>query len=96
MTNVECEILCIIEQVIEGKYIGTLKVYEEDGVWYLLLGLNQDYAPLVLAKQCDYETFKTFIEKEFKERKLEKVHFWKAVHELPSVTCNNEEKRRLW
>lgn len=75
MTTIECDILCIIEQVIEGKYVGNLKVYEEDGVWYLLLGLNQDYAPLMLAKQCDYETFKCFIAKEFKERSLEKVRF---------------------
>ena len=32
MTNVECEIRCIIDQAIEGKYIGNLKVYEEDDV----------------------------------------------------------------
>jgi hypothetical protein len=32
MTNIEKEILDIINNAVEGKYIGELKVYEDDGV----------------------------------------------------------------
>lgn len=85
MTNVECEIRCIIDQAIEGKYIGNLKVYEEDDVWYLLLHLNQDYAPMMLVKQGSYEEFKEFVKSEIKSRRLEKTSYWKTLRETPAL-----------
>jgi hypothetical protein len=40
-----------------------------------LLHLGHSFDPMVIAKQCDYETFKVFINNEIKNRRLEKVDF---------------------
>jgi hypothetical protein len=66
-----------------------MSVYEEDGVWYLLLHLNQDYAPLVIAKQCGFEEFKDYVISEMKQRRLEKTYYWKAIQERPSLIERN-------
>jgi len=91
MTNIEKEILDIINNAVEGKYIGELKVYEDDGVWYLLLHLGHSFDPIVIAKQCDYETFKVFINNEIKNRQLEKVDFWKAIQTYPNIALKNKD-----
>ena len=53
MTTLESEIKSIIEEVICGKYIGKLKVVKEEVdkniLWMLLLYLNMELSPMILA-----------------------------------------------
>lgn len=87
MTTLESEIKTIIEEVICGKYIGKLKVVQEDvndsTLWMLLLYLNLELSPMILAYEGTEVQFKDFIRNEIKIRKLHDVHFWTAIQELP-------------
>lgn len=96
MTVLEKEIKNIIEEIIEGKYIGKLKVEveeieNEDPIWMLLLYLDMEQTPIILAHQGTEEQFKDFIRKEIKSRKLHTVHFWTAVQELPEYKDRCDE-----
>jgi len=100
MTTIESEIKNIIEEVICGKYIGKLKVIKEEiegtEFWTLLLYLNLELSPMILAYAGNEEQFKNFIRKEMKDRKLHGIHFWKALQELPVLDdkmCDNYEQR---
>ena len=89
MSNLELEIKNIIEEVICGKYVGKLKVVKEetkenDPLWMLLLYLDLELSPMILAYEGTEERFKNFIRNEIKTRKLHNIHFWKAIQELPS------------
>ena len=79
MTTLESEIKTIIEEVICGKYIGKLKVVKEEVgesiLWMLLLYLNMELSPMILAYEGTEEQFKLFIRNEIKTRKLHSVHF---------------------
>lgn len=77
MTKLECEILNIINETIEGKYIGKLSITKEDNIYCLALYLNHTTAPaLSLIKECkDENDFKEFVKKEIKTRKLEKTSY---------------------
>ena len=67
MTEIEKRIKEIIEEVVEGKYIGKLKVVSEpinDSVlWMLLLYLDLEMAPMVLAYEGTKDEFYDFIRK---------------------------------
>lgn len=80
MSKLECEILDIINETIEGKYIGKLRVIKEDNVYCLQMFLNLTVAPAFsLIKECkDENDFKEFVRKEIKSRKIEKESFWKV------------------
>ena len=98
MTTIESEIKNIIEEVTCCKYIGRLKVTKEeiegDEFWSLLLYLSLETSPMILAYAGTEEQFKNFIRKELKERKLQGVHFWTAIQELPVLDdkmCDNYE-----
>lgn len=86
MTEIEKHIKEIIEEVIDGKYIGKLKVVTEpvnDSIlWMLLLYLDLEMTPLVLAYEGTEEEFTEFIRSEMKSRKLQTVKFWKANQEF--------------
>ncbi len=87
MTTIEQDIRNIIDEVICGKYIGKLKVVTEElpdnsTLWMLLLYLDMELTPMVLAYEGTEEQFKDFIRKEIKARKLQNVHFWKAIQEI--------------
>lgn len=88
MTVLESEIKNIIEEVICGKYIGRLKVVQEpmnnSTLWMLLLYINLESSPMIMAYEGTEKQFKDFITSELKSRKLENVHFWTAVQELPT------------
>lgn len=96
MTVLEKEIKTIIEEIIEGKYIGKLKVEVEDmdgedPLWMLLLYLDMEQAPIVMAYQGTEKQFKDFIKREIKLRKLHAVHFWTAIQELPEQNDDCDE-----
>ena len=81
--RLETEIRNIINETINGKYIGKLKVQKEDfddgtTLWALFLYLDMEMSPLIMAYQGSEDKFKEFIRKEIKSRKLEMVSFWKA------------------
>ena len=89
MTILEQEILSIINETIGGQYIGKLKVINDENIWTLYLYLNQELSPIQIGCECSWNKFKEYVRKEIKNRKLEKVSYWKAIQELPSVECIN-------
>lgn len=82
------EILDIIDETINGEYIGKLEVVVDDD-WYILnLFMNMHNAPLVLAYQGTEKGFKKYIKEEIKRRKLEKVSRYEIRRELPALEYN--------
>lgn len=95
MTEIEKHIKEIIEEVTNSKYIGKLKVIEEpindSTLWMLLLYLDLEITPMILAYEGTESDFIEFITKELKSRKLHTVKFWKAVQEFHRnefIECN--------
>lgn len=95
MTTIEKEVRNIIDEISGGKYIGRLKVtkdkIEDSDIWMLLLYLDLESAPMVLAYEGTEEKFKEFIYTELKKRKLHTVKFWKAVQETPHLDGDCDE-----
>lgn len=90
MTLLEQEILEIINQAIDGEYIGRFKVFYEDEVgWTLLLHMNQEQAPMRFTYDGDLEQFKKFIYKELHFRKMQIASYFIAVQELPAAVCRD-------
>lgn len=95
MTELEHEVLCIINEVTENCYIGKLKVLVtkperqcgepcqvlNDTIYELYLYLDRFYTPIVLSHEGTEEEFKDFIREEFKKNKYEKVHFHSITRE---------------
>lgn len=97
MTELEQEVLEIINEVIEGKYIGKLKVIVSEperecgdpkcrplnnSIYSLYLYLDRWYTPIILSYEGTEEEFLKFIRIEIKKNKYEKVHFYKINREL--------------
>ena len=82
------EILNIIDETIEGEYIGKLEVIVDDDWYTLNLFMNMHNAPLVMAYQGTEEGFKNYIREEIKRRKLEKVFRYELRRELPALKHN--------
>ena len=86
MTEIEKDIKEIIEEVTNSKYIGKLKVVSEpindNTLWMLLLYLDLEMTPMILAYEGTEKEFVEFIKKELKSRKLHTVKFWKAIQEF--------------
>lgn len=90
--KIETEIRNTINEIICGKYVGKLKVTTEEmpggTLWMLLLYLDMEQTPMVLAYQGTEEQFKEFVKSEIKARKLHAVKFWSAVQEYPEYGIN--------
>lgn len=82
------EILQIIDETIEGEYLGKLEVIVDDDWYTLNLFMNMHNAPLVLAYQGTENEFKNYIREEIKKRKLEKVMRYEVRRELPALERN--------
>ena len=82
------EILNIIDETIEGEYVGKLEVIVDDDWYTLNLFMNMHNSPLVLAYQGTEEEFKNYIREEIKKRKLEKVMRYEVRRELPALENN--------
>ena len=94
--RLETEIRNIINETINGKYIGKLKVQKEDFddgtvLWALFLYLDMEMSPVIMAYQGSEDEFKEFIRKEIKSRKLEMVSFWRAELEYADVKIDEED-----
>lgn len=78
MTQLECELLDIINDTIKGKYIGKLEAGKDGNMYCLALYLNRTTTPAIsLMKECKTEQeFKDFVREEIKKRKLENVSYW--------------------
>lgn len=96
MTEIENQIKEIIEEVVNGKYIGKLRVISEpinnSTLWMLLLYLDLEITPMVLAYEGNVDEFKEFIRKEMKTRKLQTVKFWKATQEFMSQNMSDYDE----
>lgn len=108
MTDLEQEVLCIINEVTESCYTGKLKISitvperqcgdskcssVNDTIYELYLYLDRWHTPIVLAYEGTKNEFKEFIRKEFKKNKYEKIHFYKINRE-PLVLNEDEEIER--
>ena len=82
------EILQIIDETIEGEYLGKLEVIVDDDWYTLNLFMNMHNAPLVLAYLGTENEFKNYIREEIKKRKLEKVMRYELRRELPALERN--------
>lgn len=103
MTDLENDILDIINDATNSCYVGKLKVLiepvnetgcntcsiggDEEMIYSLLLYLNQEQAPMVLSIQGNEEAFRNFIREEMKTRKMQKVHRYRLI-KLDGLPCN--------
>ena len=107
MTELEQEVLCIINEVTENCYTGKLKVLVtpperhpcdsncvqmNDTIYELYLYLDRWRTPIVLSYEGSRDEFKQFIRDEIKKNKYEKVHFYKITRE-PLVIDDEEIER---
>ena len=107
MTELEQEVLCIINEVTENCYIGKLKVLVtkperqcgdlecrpiNDTIYELYLYLDRWRTPIVLSYEGTEKEFKQFIRDEFKKNKYEKVRFYKITRE--PIVIEEEEIER--
>lgn len=88
MTELENKVLNIINCVTDSKYISTFKVEKDEDTYILKLDLTQYLAPLVLSFEGDEEGFLKFIYDEFKNRKIERTHWYKAIREEDPIYSN--------
>ena len=106
MTELEQEVLCIINEVTENCYIGKLKVLVtkperqcgeptcrpiNDAIYELYLYLDRFYTPIVLSYEGTEEEFKNFVREEIKKNKYEKIHFYRITRE--PITFEEEIER---
>ena len=81
----EHELRQLINEIIGGKYTGKLKVSKDNigdsQFWTLMLYLDTEMTPLILAYEGTEEEFKDFVASEIKVRKLQNVRFWKGIKE---------------
>ena len=103
MTELEQEILEIINCTICGEYIGKLRVIKHetepqcgDGcsdvyttIYELRLYLDREFTPIVFSYEGTENEFKEFIREEIKKRKLEKTKFFKI--NLECLVPDDEE-----
>lgn len=77
--QMEHEIRQLINEIVGGKYVGKLKVSEDkmenSSFWTLMLYLDTEMTPLILAYEGTLDEFKTFIAEELKMRKLHNIKF---------------------
>lgn len=81
MKTLEEEIKAIIEEEMECKYVGWMKVNVDGDYYELLLHRNQEQAPFHLGYQGTEEEFKKFIKEEFHFRKGNDTRYWTAIRD---------------
>lgn len=95
MTELEQEVLDIINETICGIYIGKLKIdiFEDkpecgdqckklnNTVYQLKLYLDREFTPIIFSYEGSEDEFKKFIKKEIKTRKMERTRYYKIVRE---------------
>lgn len=87
MRQIENDIRNIIDEVTCSKYTGKLKVIkdslpEDSTLWSLLLYLDTEMTPMILAYEGTEDEFKDFIRSEMKSRKLHTIQFSRMHEEL--------------
>lgn len=75
MTQLEQEVLDIINETIEGQYIGKFKVLVDDVGYQLFLYFDRELTPTIFGYEGTEDEFKNFIRDEFKHRKMESVKY---------------------
>lgn len=108
MTELEQEILDIINCTICGEYIGKLKVNVwtsepqcGDGcnesyptIYELRLYLDREFTPIVFSYEGTEDEFKEFIREEIRKRKIEATRFFKI--NLECIVPDDEELTDDW
>jgi len=99
MTELEQEILDIINCTICGKYIGKLRVIKHKTkpqcgdvyttIYELRLYLDREFTPIVLSYEGTEDEFKEFIREEIRKRKIENTRFFKV--NLETLIPDDEE-----
>lgn len=96
MTKLEQEVLCIINETIDGCYTGklTVNIFEPDWqcgdvecrpfnntIYELRLYLDRWFTPIVLSYEGTEDEFKQFVRDEIRKNKYEKIHFYSITRE---------------
>lgn len=81
--ELELQILDMIEEIYCAEYTGTLIVkeiqssFDKEVIGYVLrLGLNNTDKPLTIATDCSAEEFLIFIEKELRQKGLNRTKYF--------------------
>ena len=82
MTTLEKEILNIINEATDSKYIGKLKVVVDDDSYTLGLYLNLEMSPMVFSYQGGEQGFKDFIREEMKSKKLQNIFRYEVIRDI--------------
>ena len=81
MTELEQKVLDIINETIEGQYIGKFKVLVDDVGYHLYLYFDRELTPTVFSCEGNEEYFLNYIRDEFKKRKMEKIKYWRTIRQ---------------
>jgi len=82
MTTLEKEILNIINEATDSKYIGKLKVVVDDDSYTLGLYLNLEMSPMIFSYQGSEQEFKDFIREEMKSKKLQNIFRYEVIRDI--------------
>lgn len=86
--EIKCNILRIIEQVYNKKYIGKLDIIRLDPIGLQVkFGMNNVDKPLVISAELDDESFLKFLKEELRVRGLNTVQYFLGVKSYPD-NCN--------
>lgn len=79
-SDLECKVRELINKITDSKYISSLNVKHEDGIYILQLGLNcKDASPISFGYCGDELGFLKFLEKEFKKRHLQDIRYTSSI-----------------
>lgn len=91
MTQLEKEVLDIINETTESQYVGKLKVLEDETGFQLYFYFDRELTPTVFGYEGTEDEFKKFIRAEFKKRKMEKTHYFKLIREPLNIDLDCEK-----
>ena len=81
MTELEKEVLDIINKTTNSEYVGKLKVLKDPDGYRLFFYFDRELTPTVFGYEGTEDEFKNFIREEFKTRKMEKAKYYKVIRE---------------
>lgn len=77
--ELKSEILNIIQQIYNKKYIGKLDIQKLTNGYSLILYINKEYSPLVISAELNAEDFLKYCKQELKTSKLNHVQYFTGI-----------------
>ncbi len=79
MTELEEKVLKIINEIVDGVYISSLKILVDEDSFFLKLSMNQELSPLSIYYEGNESGFLRYIEKDLRARQIDRAKFYKLV-----------------